>query len=234
MDRVARLKADDASPASLGERGAGVRRVERELGKRRGDTLEDGDAARDVEIGLVVHARNSRMSHVRGTEGLLSLPSFVVLVDLLDVEDAIRPTLLVGECDAIALGCKDGRQTNRKRPREAGREPHRLENRFVVLLAHEALERRQGARREHVEIGQLARRERERLQRVEIVRPFPAAIDELTAMGCDQTRVRTDDHAATRSGTRPSSSRTSTMRSALSAGSSCSDSMRSSGFAGAS
>ncbi len=83
---------------------------------------------------------------------------------------------------------------------------HLLDDAVVVGLAHEALERRERAGREHVEIGELARRERHDLERVEIVGCVAGAIDERAAVRRDQTIGRDGRHAVTLAGTRPSSS----------------------------
>ena len=83
---------------------------------------------------------------------------------------------------------------------------HLLDDAVVVGLAHEALERRERAGREHVEIGELARRKGHDLERVEILGCVAGAIDERAAVRRDQTIRRLDRHAVTLAGTRPSCS----------------------------
>src|SRR5262249_27259033 len=111
---------------------------------------------------------------------------------------------------------------------------HVLQHGLVVLAAHEAGQRRQRARREHVEVGQLTRCQRQRFEHLEVVRTVARAVDQLAAVRCDQLRLGGDAHAATAAGSNPCSSSSSKIRCALSPGSSCSDSIRISGDSGAS
>ena len=113
---------------------------------------------------------------------------------------------LVGERDAVAGRRGVDGEADGKRPRQAAREVHLLDDALVVGLAHEALERRERARGDHVEVGELPRGERDDLERVEIVGRVAGAVDERAAVRRDQTIGRDGRHAVTLAGTRPSSS----------------------------
>src|SRR5207244_3629948 len=158
----------------------------------------------------------------------------VVRVDLLDLEDGERAARLVGQCHLVPARRLIHREADGKRPREAVREPHLLDDALVVLRAHEALERREGAGGEHVQIRQLARREDERLEVLDALGARSAPLEQLPAVRLDQLGADRRAHAVTSARISPRSSRTWRIRVALSAGSSCSDSMRTSGLCGGS
>src|SRR5207249_7688498 len=61
VDRVARLKADDALPAAAFELGARLRRVKGQLGKGRRRPIEDGDRPGDVQLRLTVETLDAGM-----------------------------------------------------------------------------------------------------------------------------------------------------------------------------
>ena len=90
VDRVARLEADDALPAALGEdppRLGGVARELRELGA---GALEHGHAAGEVQRLLRVEPRDAGMRVVGRAEAVLRLALLVVLERLLDLEHRER------------------------------------------------------------------------------------------------------------------------------------------------
>src|SRR5438874_7365789 len=234
VDRVARLEAHDTFPATLGKRRARLSRVERELGERCCGALEDGDGAGEVEGLLLVQARDTGVRGVRRPERLLRLALLVVLEDVFDLEHGIRLAGCVDESDAVVPGRLRDRKAHGQRPRESARETHGLEDRLVVLAAHEARERGKRTAGQHVQAGELPRGQREGLERLEVGRPLARAVDELAAVRRDQRRFGGDAHAGTAAGINPRRSSSLTMRSALSCGSSCSDSMRISGSSGAS
>ena len=160
VDRVARLEADHAPPASLGEGSAGVGRVHRDLRERRLRPLEDRHAACEVERLLLVQPRHAGVVVLDRAEAALGLALLVVLVGLVDLEHGQRLAGLVGEHDLIPVrGAIDG-EADRERPGQAARQPHLLDHALVVVLVHEALERRERAARDHVQVGELARGER--------------------------------------------------------------------------
>src|SRR6185437_15161883 len=109
-------------------------------------------------------------------------------------------------------------------------------HRLVVVAAHEALERRQRTRGEHVEVGQLARGQLDRRQRGEVVGRRPGAVDELATVRLDQPFRRRGHgaHAVTCAGIRPSSSSFAITTSADSSGVLPSVSTTISGLSGAS
>src|SRR5207245_2782197 len=69
---------------------------------------------------------------------------------------------------------------------------------------------------------------------VVLVRPLARSVDQRAAVRCDQLRIRGDAHARTAAGIRPRSSRCCRISCALSSGSCCSVSIRTSGSAGSS
>jgi hypothetical protein len=174
---ISRLKSNDAPPATLRERGAGVGRVERELRERRRDAVEHRDPPGEVEGVLVEEARDPRMVGVGGAEAALGLALLVVLVDLADLEHREQPPLLVGQRDAVAFRSCGDRQADGQRPRQRVREPHVLDHALVVVATHEALERRERAGREHVEVGDFARGQGQRFERLDAVRPLAEPVD---------------------------------------------------------
>ena len=167
-------------------------------------------------------------------ERLLGFAALVVLVDVLDLEHGNRATRGIGERHLVTPWCLVDGQADRERPWQTVREPHGLEHGLVVVASHEPFERRQRATREQLQIGELARRQRQPFEPLNAVRPLARPVDELAAVRSDQACLGVDDHAATAAGIRPRTSSSSTIRTALSCGSSCSDSMQISGFAGAS
>src|SRR5207302_8495607 len=91
VDRVAGLEPDDALPAPLGERGAGLGRVQGELREGRRLPLEHGDASGQVPRLLLVEARDARMLRVGRPEAALCLALLVVVEDALDLQDRDWP-----------------------------------------------------------------------------------------------------------------------------------------------
>jgi hypothetical protein len=188
VDRVPRLEADDAAPALLGEERARLGRVSVELRKRRLEPLEDGHRPGDVTVVLGVEAGYAWVVSVGRPEGLLGLAVLVVLVDLLDVQDRQRATRPVGERDPVPGQNLVDRETDRKRPRQAAGQAHLLEDALVVLSTHETGQRRKRAGREHVQVGELARREAHRLERLDALRPLARALDQLPSVRPNQAR----------------------------------------------
>ena len=135
---------------------------------------------------LRVEPRDARVLSVGRPEAALGLALLVVGVDVLDVEDGKRAAALVGERDAVALGRLGNRQADRQGPREAAAEPHGLDDALVVLPAHEAGERGEGTGGEHVQIGRLARGERDDRKRVEVVGTVARPWRERAAVGSDE------------------------------------------------
>jgi hypothetical protein len=174
------------------------------------------------------------MSVVGRAEALLGLALLVVAVDLLDLEDGEWPALLVGERDPVSARLVLDGQADGQRPRQAAGEAHVLDDPLVVGRRHEACERRERARGEHVEVGQLARREPGGLEGLEVVGPIAHTVDELAAVGLDQLVGRDSAHAFTPAGTRPISSSFAMIACALSSGDWPSVSITTSAFSGSS
>jgi len=194
VDRVPRLEADDALPAALGELGPGVGRVERQLGEGGLGSLEHGHAAGEVVRVLAVEARDARVLFLGGAEAELGLAALVVVVDLLDVDHAHCAAALVGQRDAVACGRAGDCETDRQRPGQAAREVHLLEHPLVVLLGHEPFERRERARGEHVQVGQLPRAEAHAVEAGDVLR-LARAVDEPPAVRRDQVFRRDRAHS---------------------------------------
>ncbi len=205
-----------------------------DLGIRRRYALEDRDAAAEIERLLVVEPRHARVLGVGRAEALLGLALGVVLEDLLHLERREQAALLVGEGDGVALWRLVHGQADGQRPGQAGRQAHAADDRLVVLAAHEALQRRQGARREHVEVGHLARGEGQQFQRVDAIGPLARAVDERPAVRADEVLDGDGAHEATAACTSPSSSSLATTSCADSSGECASVSITSSGLAGSS
>src|SRR5215207_5688702 len=115
---------------------------------------------------------------------------------------------------------------------------HVLEHALVIRPPHEALERGERPRRDHVQVGHLARGQDQRLERVEVGGSLTRPIDQRATVWLDETCPgawhRDMAHAATLVSTRPSSASFSTTICADSSGSCSSVSIRSSGFTGSS
>ena len=120
VDRIARLKADDAAPPALGKRRTRLGGITRELGIGRRDALEDRHAAAEIERLLLVEPRDARVLAVGRAEALLGLALLVVLEHLLHVERRKQAALLVGERDDVALRRLVHSQAHRAAPRAAG------------------------------------------------------------------------------------------------------------------
>src|SRR5262245_23305169 len=172
---------------------------------------------------LRVKAGDSGVRLVGGAKTALGLALLVVVEGFLDLEHRERPAALVCERDAVSLGGGLDGEADGERPREAVREVHVLDDALVVLAAHEALERRERARCEHVQVRHLARGQRDDGQRLEVVRPLAGAIHEHAPMRRDQRRSNSllqslFGHAGTSTGRRPSRSSSATTIPALSSG----------------
>ena len=208
VDRIAGLEADHAPPAALGECRPRVGGVESQLRKRRGHPVEDRDPSGQVERVLLVQPGDAGVLAVGGPEAALGLPLLVIGVGVLDVEDGEQPAVLVGERDAVCLRSRLDGEADGERPRQAVREPHLLDHALVVVRAHEALERRERTAGEHVEVGDLARRQGDRLEPLDAVGALAQPVDERASVRMDQpVGVRGNGvHAVTCDGTSPSSS----------------------------
>ena len=125
-------------------------------------------------------------------EAELGLALSVVLVDLLDLEDGHGTAGLVREGDAVTRRRGVNGEADRKRPREAVREVHLLDDPLVVGSPHEPVERRERTRGEHVEVGEPSRRERDPIERLEIVGALAGPVDEHASVRRDEALGRGD------------------------------------------
>jgi hypothetical protein len=156
VHRVSGLEADDAAPALLLEVLARLRRVHvprREVGR---GPAEDGDGAADERAALGVDGRDAGMRVLARAEDELGLALAVDHVAVLDLHDREQRPVGALERDPargrLALG---DRERHRQRPGQAVLEVHVLDDARVVTLDHEAGERRERARGDHVEVGGL-------------------------------------------------------------------------------
>ena len=197
-------------------RSANVRRVSAGSSASSGNggvgPLEDGDLAGQVERLLLVEPRDARVLGRRSC-GSTARPRAPCRR-----RRRPRPRARRRACRARRRARRGRRSApRRRRGRRAAPtgspfcEAHVVDDAAVVVLAHEALERRERARGDHVQVGQLARRERDDLERVDVVRPVARAVDEVAAVRPDQLVGDRDAHAATCARTRPSSSSLATI-----------------------
>jgi hypothetical protein len=121
VDRVTRLEPDHPLPAPLGERGAGLGGIERELWERRLCPLEHGHTAGQVERLLRVETRHAGVIVFDRAEAALGLPLLVVLEGLVDLEHGERRAGLVSQHDLVAVGSAVDREADRQRPRQTAR-----------------------------------------------------------------------------------------------------------------
>ena len=178
-----------------------------ELGELRPSARSNTVTGRRGRAASARTAARRRGARRRSCGRLLGLALLVVLEDLLDLE---RRRAGVPASSARATGSPrrsrvDG-EADGKRPGQAAREAHLADDAVVVLAAHEALERRQGARRDHVEVGELARRELETLERVEVVGRSPVRSTSVPPCGAMRRSTVTTVTRVPRPATRPSSS----------------------------
>ena len=165
VDRVAGLEGDDPLPAAVGERlprllGGLVAAHERlvVVGQRVGL-----DRAGEAAGALLADRGDARVLVVGRPVDLLGLELDVALVDLLDRQPPERLAVRGAELDHVAdLALEVGRKRDRDRPDLAAGQAHVLAHRTVVVGAHEALERREAAVCEQLEVRGLACGERQR------------------------------------------------------------------------
>jgi hypothetical protein len=137
------------------------------------------------------------MCLVGRTEAPLGFLLLVVLEHLFHVEDCERPTGLVRERDPVALRRALDRKAHREGPRQPAGQVHVLDHALVVVPAHEAREGGEGARGEHVQVGELARGEAHRLEPLGAAGPLARALDELATVRPDELRLGREAHTRT-------------------------------------
>ena len=163
-------------------------RVERELGELRRRPLEHGHPAGEVHRLLLEEPRDAGMLRVGRAVGELRLALLVVVVDA-PRRRGRRPacrTRRRARPGRPAAAPSTARQTGSAHGRPFASRMS-SSTRLVVVPAHEALERRERARREHVEVGELARGQRGRPRATSRSSGAVAgAVDELAAVRLDQ------------------------------------------------
>ena len=225
VDRVAGLEADDAAPASLRER---LARVSRDRGRAPGTAARAGRRRSPCRRGRAGAAR--RGARLRDAPRRSCGSSCSASRSLSYSKTSSTSSTASGRPSPSAsatrspCGCRFDGEADGKSPGEPVREVHVLDDALVVLAAHEALERRERARREHVQVGHLTRGQRRRLERSRSSGRSPVrstsdppcgAIRLSGACHCDCPGVA---HAGTSSWTRPSSASLPRMSPALSSG----------------
>ena len=122
--------------------------------RRDADHLEP---ARGVMAGLPVEVGDRRVLGVGRAVGVPGLVVLVVGVDLLDVEERQQVAVDVAQGQRLALGdavAGRDRQGDRQGPERAVGQPHLGDDPLVVGLAEEALQRREAADGEQLEVAE--------------------------------------------------------------------------------
>src|SRR5207248_2848801 len=163
-----RLETDHAPPAALAELLPRLRRREpvgEEVVVPR--EVDHADRSREAVVARLVERLHARMLPIGRAEDTVRLSLSVAPERLLDGDDRERLSALgpdernlVGAADALQVLLRE-RERDGDRPRQPAGEMHALEDRAVVLLSLEPGERRERADREHLQVGELPRVDRE-------------------------------------------------------------------------
>ena len=115
------------------------------------------------------------MRVVGGAEDRLGLARAIDSVNFGELQDREPAAVAVGKRDLLArlerarlVFCDSERDRNR--PRHARGQAHRVARAHVIRLAHETFKRRESARSQHLQIGQVARAEPNRLEPLGVAR----------------------------------------------------------------
>ena len=141
-----------------------VSRRRQQVGLHRVDVLRqllDGDRAGDRPRALAVGHRHAGVLLVRRTEDLLGLVLQIALVDLLDGDRAELRAFVADQLDRVPDLARLGGEGDRDRPRLPVGQPHVVHDRLPRVGALEALERREAAVRQQLEIRSLLVRQLE-------------------------------------------------------------------------
>ena len=167
MGRVASLERDDLFPSTLAKRRARLPRLARKLQERAPRYLFDQrDFAREAVRRHRGDVLRPRMRVLRSAEDVLRFELAIDFVNFGELENR-EPLAVFGRERDLSPGLQRLRgrlidaQRDRNRPRHAGCQPHLVARACVVRLAHEAGQRRERARREHLEVRDVARVERD-------------------------------------------------------------------------
>ncbi len=170
MRRVARLERDDLFPSTLAKRRARLPRLARKLQERAPRYLLDQrDLAREAVRRHRGDVLRPRMRVLRRAEHVLRFKFAIDFVNFRELEDR-QPLAVVSRERDLASGlqrlrsCLIDAERDRNRPRHTRRKPHLVARASVIRLAHEAGQRRERARREHLEIRDVASIERDRCE----------------------------------------------------------------------
>ena len=163
VHRVAGLEGDHPAPAQLAEPVAQLlRRVAQMLEIVVHGRLDALHSAAQIDgAGMVVQVAHRRMSLVVGAEHRHRLGPLVGLPAIGDRERGVQHALAVAQVDGLAdldlLGEGGGHvEGDRYRPQDTVGEAQVGEHRLVVGPTHEALERRESAIHQELEIAELA------------------------------------------------------------------------------
>ena len=161
VNRVARLKRDDALPAARREH---LARVERRVAKfwklQVVRQVNDRYFAREVHVALLVEPRDAGMFFVRRAIDVLRLACLVVFEFLRERHHREQMPIRFRQRDLFADGQRvrdfaRDRKRDRNAPHQTIRQSHRFDDRIVIALAHKAGQRRERADREQFEIGHI-------------------------------------------------------------------------------
>jgi hypothetical protein len=169
VHRIAELERRHRAPALVGEEAARLLGPHVEtpvpLGIR--PLAQHRDGAGEVDLALAHDVGDAGMGGIRGPEDLLALVRAIDRVLLPHQERRHRLAhLAVDERDLLAFReaprvLARGRERDRDRPEHAVGQPELVADGLPVPLAHEAVERREGADAQHDEVGRLTRRDGE-------------------------------------------------------------------------
>jgi len=166
MSRVAGLEGDDFFPSPLAKRRPrlpGLARKFQEGAPRY--FLDQRELARQAVRRHRGDVLRPRMRVLGGAEHVLRFALAIDFVDFRKLQNRRPPSVFGRERDILSgfqlFHCRFiDAERDWNRPRHSRRKPHLVARANVVRLAHETRQGRERARREHLEIGQVARVER--------------------------------------------------------------------------
>ncbi len=147
VDRVARLKRDDALPPARGEHlASGEWRVAKLWELEIIGKINYRNITRQIDFALLVESRDAGMLVVGRAVHILRLARFSVLEFLRECHHREQMPIGFGQRDFFADVQRVGaracdRQRDRNAPHQASRQAHVFDNRVIVALAHKAGQR---------------------------------------------------------------------------------------------
>ena len=196
VQRVAGLERHHIGMAELRQPGAGLRRGQAQIDEivvfRQ---VQHAQPAGDVELAPAMHLGHQRMAQVQRAEGLLGDLVEVPGVDLLDRHHRQQFVLVVAQGDVGVEGdlrAGGHRQGDGDREQRAVGQAHGVQHGLVIGLSHEAIQRREGADGQHLQVARRAVGDLDRRQLAGVGLEFfllvewHEKIDQLAAVGRNQ------------------------------------------------